>query len=76
MTTRYCVFPHKGEYAVAHLGLVQHSCEKGFSTGWVVDQLCPTIQSAADAMKALVKADRARQAGMYADLRSLNRHKR
>lgn len=75
MTTAYAILDHKGEFAVAHMGMAKVCGQDGFQTVWVVDVICPNMKLAMEAQVTLVKAALARKKLEEADCKALARRR-
>lgn len=70
------IFPHKGEFAVCHMGWARPFVDNGkFQSCWVIDTVCPTVASAEEALRKLVKADAVKKATEHADRQALERRR-
>lgn len=70
------IFPHKGEFAVCHMGWARPFIRDGkFESCWVIDTIAPTEEAAKQVLYKLNEADRVRKAMELADRQALERRR-
>lgn len=73
--TSYAIFPHRGEFAVCHLGYAKAPMTQLFESCWIIDEICPCEKTAAEALNRRVKENKIRRASDLADQEALARRR-
>lgn len=69
----FAIFPHKGEFAVAHVGHSRPFGSEVFQASWVIDTVCPTVELAVDALDTLVAENKRRKLAELQEMSLLSR---